>query len=29
MREFAQRYGILNYFEGRMGIEHALPEKGS
>jgi len=30
MREFAQRYGILNYFEvGRMGIEHALlPEKG-
>lgn len=30
MREFARRYGILNYFEvGRMGIEHALlPEKG-
>ncbi len=30
MREFAQRYGIVHYFEvGRMGIEHALlPEKG-
>jgi len=30
MREFAHRYGIINYFEvGRMGIEHALlPEQG-
>jgi len=30
MREFAKRFGIVNYFEvGRMGIEHALlPEKG-
>lgn len=30
MREFAHKYGILNYFEvGRMGIEHVLlPEKG-
>ncbi|MHB1293731.1 MAG: 3-isopropylmalate dehydratase large subunit [Anaerolineae bacterium] len=30
MREFARRYGVLNYFEvGRMGIEHALlPELG-
>ncbi|MHB0857972.1 MAG: 3-isopropylmalate dehydratase large subunit [Anaerolineae bacterium] len=30
MREFARRYGIINYFEvGRMGIEHALlPELG-
>ena len=30
VREFAQKYGIVNYFEvGRMGIEHCLlPEKG-
>lgn len=30
LREFARRYGIVNYFEvGRMGIEHALlPEQG-
>ena len=30
MREFAQRYGIVHYFEvGRMGIEHALlPQEG-
>jgi 3-isopropylmalate/(R)-2-methylmalate dehydratase large subunit len=30
MREFARKYGIVNYFEvGRMGIEHALlPELG-
>lgn len=30
MREFARKYGIVNYFEvGQMGIEHALlPEKG-
>ncbi len=30
MREFAHKYGIVNYFEvGRMGIEHALlPEQG-
>jgi len=30
VRDFAHRYGIVNYFEvGRMGIEHALlPEKG-
>ncbi len=30
MRDFARRYGIVNYFEvGQMGIEHALlPEKG-
>jgi len=30
MREFAHRYGIVNYFEvGRMGIEHALlPQEG-
>ncbi len=30
MREFAQKYGIKNYFEiGCMGVEHALlPEKG-
>lgn len=30
VREFAKKYGIVNYFEiGEMGIEHALlPEKG-
>jgi 3-isopropylmalate/(R)-2-methylmalate dehydratase large subunit len=30
MREFAKKYGIVNYFEiGQMGVEHALlPEKG-
>ena len=30
LREFAKRYGIVNYFEvGRMGIEHVLlPEQG-
>jgi len=30
MRQFARKYGIVNYFEvGRTGIEHALlPEKG-
>jgi 3-isopropylmalate/(R)-2-methylmalate dehydratase large subunit len=30
LREFARRYGIVNYFEvGHMGIEHALlPEQG-
>ena len=30
MREFAKKYGIVNYFEvGQMGIEHCLiPEKG-
>ncbi len=30
MREFAHKYGLVNYFEvGRMGIEHALlPEQG-
>ncbi|MBM3188105.1 MAG: 3-isopropylmalate dehydratase large subunit [Chloroflexi bacterium] len=30
LREFAQQYGIVNYWEvGRMGIEHALlPEQG-
>ncbi len=30
VREFARRYGIVNYFEvGRMGIEHCLlPEQG-
>jgi 3-isopropylmalate/(R)-2-methylmalate dehydratase large subunit len=30
LREFARKYGIVNYFEvGRMGIEHALlPEQG-
>jgi len=30
LREFARRYGIVNYWEvGRMGIEHViLPEKG-
>ena len=30
LREFARRYGIVNYFEvGRMGIEHVLlPEQG-
>jgi len=30
VREFAHKYGIVNYFEvGQMGIEHCLlPEKG-
>ncbi|NLW45525.1 MAG: 3-isopropylmalate dehydratase large subunit [Syntrophomonadaceae bacterium] len=30
MRDFAQKYGIVNYFEiGRMGIEHCLlPQEG-
>jgi 3-isopropylmalate/(R)-2-methylmalate dehydratase large subunit len=30
LRDFARKYGIVNYFEvGRMGIEHALlPEQG-
>ncbi|HED24305.1 MAG TPA: 3-isopropylmalate dehydratase large subunit, partial [Firmicutes bacterium] len=30
VRQFAEKYGIKNYFEiGRMGIEHALlPEQG-
>ena len=30
LREFAKKYGIVNYFEvGRMGIEHVLlPEQG-